>query len=121
MTTCSEFGAGGMSTLVGVVGNDSPSMSSHADMDSETWQVSSPAKGAPPMTSDLARLIVPSPLRRLRDGFLNKRGWLEVFERFGVIYLLKKDDVAVQAPDSGALGFREELLSDSVELGVVFG
>lgn len=52
---------------------------------------------------------------------MNKRGLLEDFECFGVIYLLKKDDVAVQAPDSGALGLREELLSDSVELDVVFG
>lgn len=123
MATSSESGAaGGTSTLVviGVVGNESPSMSSHADMDSETWQVSSPARRAPPMTSDLARLIVPSPLRKLRDGLLNKRGWLEVFERFGVIYLLKNDDV-VQAPDSGALGVRDELLSDPVELGVLFG
>lgn len=75
MTTPSKSGVGGMSplTVIGVVGED-PSMSSHADMDSETWQASSPAKRAPPMTSDLARPIVPSPFRRLNDGLLNKRG-----------------------------------------------
>ena len=41
--------------------------------------------------------------------------------RFGVIYLLKKDVVAVQPPESGALGVLEEVLSDPVELDVAFG
>lgn len=36
------------------------------------------------------------------------------------MYLLKNDDVVAQGPDSGALGVREELLSDPVEIDGAF-